>query len=153
MNKEVERIKWFIPVGCNGIPYGKKAIKAEEAFILFSERGIKTPLENIEDPYKYRQLLEGKRWQGIHIQMWEDGIMDSCCLGYWTLLGGEDPKEVPPEYVVKFMSTTMFKGHDKDMILRVYEEIIIEDLYCLNIIIKQAIERWTWWRRLLFKFL
>jgi hypothetical protein len=137
LNKEIERIEYFIPKGYKGNAYGKKPITADEAFVLLSERGIKTPIEDIENPYRYRQLLEGKRWQGITChELWEPGIIDGCGLGYWTLLGGEDPKEIMPRIIVDFMKGEMFKGKDSEIIEKCYQDVL---------------KHWTWWRRLLFK--
>ena len=126
MNKEIERIEYFIPKNYKGNAYGKKAITADEAFILKSEKGIDTPLEDIENPYRYRQLLEGKRWQGIHCHnLWEEGVIDGS-VPYWVLLGGEDPKEIPPRNIVDFMKKEMFRGADSDLIEAIYQDILEE---------------------------
>ena len=136
MNKEIERIQFFIPANYKGNNSGKKPITADEAFALFSERGIKIPIEDIENPYRYRQLLEGKRWQGITIhELWEKGILDgSVC--YFTLLGGENPNEILPSNIVDFMKKEMFKGADKEIIENCYQEVL---------------RYWNWWRKLVFK--
>jgi len=124
MNKEIERIKYFIPKNYDGRPYGKMIVTAEEAFILKSEKGINTPPENIKDPYYYRQLLEGKSWQGIIVhELWEQGILDGS-VPYWCLLGGENPKKIMPRNIVDFMKKEIFKGYDKDLIEKVYQEVL-----------------------------
>jgi len=98
-------------------------ITADEAFTLFSERGVKPDFSYIENPYRYFQLLEGKRWQGIHMQMWEDGNLDGT-IPYWVLMGGEDLKEILPRIVVDFMKKEMFKGIDAELIEKVYQDVL-----------------------------
>lgn len=126
MNKEIKRIEYFIPKNYSGVEKGKKPITADEAFILKSERGIDTPLGDIENPYRYRQLLEGKRYQGITChELWEPAILEGS-LSYWTILGGENPKEVLPRCVVDFIKKEMFKGIDAELIERVYQKVLEE---------------------------
>lgn len=122
-NKEIKRIEFFIPNNYKGVAVGKKPITADEAFILKSEKGINIPLEDIENPYRYRQLLEGKRWQGIMCQLWEQGILDGS-VPYWTLLGGENPKEILPRNIVNFIKKELFKGRDFELIEEIYQEIL-----------------------------
>ncbi len=80
--------------------------------------------------------MEGKRWQGIMMEEWEKGILEGST-PYWVLLGGENPHEILPRYVVDFMKKELFKGTNKD---------IIENTY------RKVLKHWTWWRRLLYKF-
>jgi hypothetical protein len=130
INKEIERLEYFIPkINI------KKMISADEAFTQYSERGIKPDFSRIENPYRFYQLQEAKRWQGISIhEMWEQGILDGS-VSYWTLLGGESPKEIIPRVIVNFMKKEIFKGKDKDLIEKTYKDIL---------------SYWNWWRRLLY---
>jgi hypothetical protein len=130
MNKEIKRIEYFIPDGNI-----RKMISADEAFANFSERGIKPDFSRIENPYRYFQLLEGKRWQGITVhELWEAGVLDGS-VPYRVLLGGENPKEILPRHIVDFIKKEMFRGQDKEN---------IEDCY------QKVLAYWTWWRRLWF---
>jgi hypothetical protein len=129
MNKEIVNLEYFIPKGRI-----RRMITADEAFNKFSERGIKPDFSYIENPYRYFQLLEAKRWRGITMQMWEDGILEGS-VPYWTLLGGEDYREILPQNIVNFIKKELFKGSDKEMIEKCYQDIL---------------KYWTWWRKLLF---
>lgn len=131
LNKEIECIEFFIP----DRPM-KRMKSADQAFADYSERGIKPNFEEIENPYRFHQLMEGKRWRGIHVhEMWEDGILDGS-VPYWTLLGGEDPNEILPRIVVNFLKREIFKGIDAELIEKVYQDIL---------------KYWTWRRRLFYK--
>ena len=119
MNKEIQRLEYFIPkVNI------KKMVSSDEAFTNFSERGIKPDFSQIENPYRYFQLLEAKRWQGITMhELWEQGILDGS-VPYWVLLGEEDKNEVLPRNIVDFMKKEMFKGRDAEYIEETYQEIL-----------------------------
>lgn len=138
MNKEIKRLDWWIDqsqlltkmAGLGGTP----VLTADKAFIAYSERGKQPDFKFMLDPLRYHQLNEAKRQQGIMLEEWEKGILEnSFC--YWTLLGGEDPKEIMPCFMVDFIKKEMFKGIDKDLIENVYQEVL---------------RYWTWWRRLWF---
>jgi len=131
MSKEIKQLEYFIPK--NSV---RKMITADKAFTQFSERGIKPDFSRIENPYRYFQLLEAKRWRGITShEMWEQALLDgSIC--YWTLLGGENPNEILPREVVNFIKKELFKGADKETIENVYQRVL---------------NHWTWYKKLLFK--
>lgn len=129
MNKEIKRLEFFISK-----EKIREMISADEAFVNFSERGKKPDFSKVENPYRFFQLKEAKRWQGITMQTWEDGIIDGS-MPYWVILGGYDPKEILPRDVVDFMKKEMFKGIDKE---------IIEDCY------QKVVKYWTWYRKLFF---
>lgn len=151
MNKEIERIKYFIPSILKDVEITQDD---EKIFAEFSERGKHPPL--IERKYLevfgqkncfvkpdgkflwdglvinsvlfnkqkvngWMVLMEAKSWQGIHMQMWEDGVLDG--VGYWCLLGGEDGN-IMPRNIVDFMKKEMFKGIDKDLIEDTYQKIL-----------------------------
>lgn len=131
MNKEISRLEYWI-----FDTKVKDMITADKAFIMKSERGIEPDFSKIENPYRYHQLVEAKKWEGNHIAMYEEGILEGS-ISYWVLLGGEDYREIPPLAVVNWMSKQLFKGIDKELILSVYKNIL---------------NYWTWWRRLWFWF-
>jgi len=131
MNKEIERLEFFIR---NSPAKDFVGEDADKAFIDFSEKGIKTELEELQNPIRYKQLCQAKRWQGITMQMWEDSILDGS-IPYWTLLGGENPKEILPKNIVDFLKKELFKGIDKETIEKCYQEVLAY---------------WNWWRRLFY---
>jgi len=73
-------------------------------------------------PYTYfLALKEGKRWAGIHWQMYEDGVIERT-MPYYDLLKDEDDKPIPVE-VVNQMKREMFKGADAEIIEKCYQKI------------------------------
>jgi len=131
--REVKNLEFWIPK--ENI---RKMKTADQAFADFSERGIKPDFENILNPYRYHELKEAKRQRGINVhELWEWGILDGSVL-YWTLLGGENLKEVLPRNIVNFMKKEMFRGNDAETIESCYQKVL---------------KYWTWWRRILFNFL
>lgn len=135
MNKEIQRLNWWLEDDDNHPAHRIKGKDADEAFALFSERGIKPDLYDLENPIRYKKLCESKRWEGIQIQMWEDGNMDGS-MPYRSLLGWDDPKEMMPRFMVNFIKKEMFKGIDAEIIEEVYQEVL---------------KKWNWWRKLLFR--
>ncbi len=122
MNKEIKRLEFWIEHTPAKNPC--KIITADEAFINFSERGIKPDFSVIDSPLRFRQLQEAKRQQGIQMQMWEDGILEGAGLGYRTILGGEEDEELLPREIVDFMKKEMFKGIDATIIEETYRDIL-----------------------------
>lgn len=102
---DLETMMWFLPDTITTKPT-EDDIKS---FFDFSERGIR-PKEETEG---YKVLLEGKRWRGIHIGMYEEGILD-LSVPYIVLVGGM------PRSVVDFIKKNMFKGIDSELIEEVY---------------------------------
>jgi hypothetical protein len=135
--KDLESIEFYIPKNYEGNPHGKKIITAEEAFFNKSDFGITPDFSQVDSPARLLKLLEGKRWRGIWIhEIYEPSILEgSMC--YWTLLGGEDYKEILPKAVVDFIKKELFKGIDKDIIEKTYAEVV---------------SYWTWWRIIAYKF-
>ena len=120
--KDLETIRYFIPPVLKGV---KITEEDELNFLKFSEQGIEPEYElqiPILKRYKsgYYALKEGKKYRGLHMGLWEEGVLEFNGLGYWTILGREDEKEKPPRAVVDFMKKEMFKGEDADLIELVY---------------------------------
>lgn len=112
--KEKECLKWFKP------SFIKGEIKDSdwELFFKKSERGIEPEIRT--EGYK---ILNGcKKWRDIQLNMWEEGILDGN-VPYFTLLGGEDEKEIPPREVVDFIKKDIFGGLDTEIIEKLYEKI------------------------------
>lgn len=89
------------------LPQKKVKITKEDTrdFFNFSDRGEMPKRET----KGYEALKEGKRWRGIHMRMYEEGIMDGS-VPYSVLL------EEMPQKIVSFISKEMFKGKDKKLI-------------------------------------
>ncbi len=104
--KDKELILYFLPSILKNIKI------VEEDWIMFfkqSERGIR-PIEITEG---YKAILEGKRWRGIQLQMWEEGTLDRGG-PHRAILGGYSPKEIPPRDVVDFIKKEQCKkGREK----------------------------------------
>lgn len=120
MNKEIERLEFFVSWPAI---QGMKGKDADKAFVNYSERGIKPELNELQNPIRYKQLCRAKRWQGIQLQMWEDGILDGS-MPYWVILGGLSLKEILPRNIVDFMKKEMFRGIDNEQIEECYQEIL-----------------------------
>jgi len=109
---------------------GEKYITPEEAIIKYESEGKKEfILKNFEDVKRLFRLLEGLRWRGIHIMMYQEGILDGS-VPYITLLGFDDKNKIP-EYVMKYLSKMMFNGNDKELIESLYYnngELNFEDI-------------------------
>lgn len=91
-----ESISWFIPR-----LFRDTNIEDSDwqKFFDLSERG-KEPAEITPG---YEAIVEGKRWRGIHVGMYEDGVLDGS-VPYFTMLGGENKKELMPRAVVDFLN-------------------------------------------------
>ena len=124
--KDLETINYF------NFDKGLYTEEDVESFFAYSERGIKPQIET----RGYKTLLQGKRWRGIHMQMYEDGVLDGS-MPYMVILGAYDktvyrkwwqfwkPKywfehSPPPRSVVDFMKKEMFKGIDANTIEKCY---------------------------------
>jgi len=118
--KDIESIMFFIPK----LKYPTSTKEDIKNFLELSERGLHKELENYLKMDGFNALVQGKRWRGIHVhELWESGILDGL-VPYWTLLGGENPKEIMPRSVVDFMKKEMFKGIDANRIEYHYQEVL-----------------------------
>ena len=113
--KEKELLEYFYPDF-----FKKKGIIPKEsdyeAFFNLSENGIE-PKEKTEG---YKALEESKRWRGIHMQMWEEGVLEGS-VPYYSLLFDEGKM---PRTIVEFIKKEMFKGIDSELIERIYKQEI-----------------------------
>jgi hypothetical protein len=107
--KDLETVKFFIPKTYKELVITEEDI---EHFFNYSERGLSPEGKSIG----FEALIEGKRWRGIHMQMYEDGVLDGS-MPYAVIL------EDMPRFVIDFMKKEMFKGIDSKIIEKVYETI------------------------------
>ena len=132
--QDIDCIKYFIPEQWKDIQISDEDI---EDFLNYSDKGIKIKrpiyLADKKEVTGYDALLEGKRWRGIHMQMWEDGVL-SGDVPYRVLLGEYDndkkryqfwksPHKPMPKLIVDFMKKELFKGIDSELIERTYNEL------------------------------
>lgn len=136
--QQVELIVWryFMPSHVAWMPENQADI---EKFFEWSEQGKHK--ENFYGDLSYfNALREGKSWAGVHMQMYEEGILDMT-MPYFVILGGNSkaiyrkwwqfwkPKisfknEPIPREVVDFMKKEMFKGIDADLIEKCYQSLL-----------------------------
>ena len=108
--------------------------KDYEDYFSLSEKGIK-PKEKTEG---FLSLENSKRWRGIHMEMYEEGVLEGS-MPYFIILGGYDktikrkfwefwkPRHIHnplPRRVVDFMKKEMFKGTDSEIIEKTYQSIL-----------------------------
>jgi len=104
---DLETIKFFIPSQLKKIKISNSDIVA---FFDFSERGI-SPKKETEG---FNLLKQGKNWRGIHMEMYEEGVLDGS-MPYCVIL------EDMPRVVVDFIKREMFKGKDAEIIEKAYQ--------------------------------
>lgn len=145
---DLESIEYFI-----GDSYKEIPITGEDRqdFLLFSDKGIIPENRKGQVQYVkgsngsrkdinlsfftgkklngYQQLFLGKSRRGLHVQLWEDGIMDGTHPIY-TLMQEEDGTPIPKS-VMEFMKKSLFSKRGgmpevKDMIQNTWEMICEE---------------------------
>lgn len=122
---ELKVWEFFIPKNCVWKP------KTEHDLKMFFEWSQQGKHRTVKDESYFCALKEGKQWAGIHMGMWEEGVLDGST-PYATLLGMFDGNKTSwwqfwrkkhkklPRYIVDFMKKEMFKGQHADMIEKVY---------------------------------
>ena len=103
--KDLETIIYFVPRLMGVKRFTDIQIKA---FFDYSDNGI-APDKKIARQIGYMKLIQGKRWRGIHVGMYEDGVLDGS-MPYCVIF------EDQPDCVIDFMSKEMFKGSDLELI-------------------------------------
>lgn len=93
-------------------------LSAEEAYFEITTKGIK----NVYTSNKGRllQILDSKKWRLRTLDMYEQGVLEGST-PYITLLGLEEGDKKVPKYVADFLGKTMFKGNNKELIMRLWE--------------------------------
>lgn len=124
--EDLETIRFFIPAAMRHIEITDQDVKA---FFELSEHGKHGERVGLSTMDGFNALVQGKRWRGIHMEMWEEGMLEkwvnphtkevtySCSVPYACLLDGL------PRSVMEFAAKEMFKGKDKELIYTVWEEI------------------------------
>lgn len=112
---------WFMP---SAVKNAKITDEDIQMFFEYSERGLhkdKVGTWAMDKKYQngFNALCEGKRWRGVHMRMYEGGVLD-LSMPYSVIL------ENMPRYVVDFIKKEMFKGADADIIENCYNK------YCDN---------------------
>lgn len=107
--------KYFVPQEYKHIPQKENDLRM---FFEWSEQGKHKDMFAYGEPIKKHAylyaLIQGKVWAGIHVGMYEEGVLDGS-MPYSTILGGLEDKPIPRE-VVDFMKKEMFKGQDAEAI-------------------------------------
>lgn len=148
---------YFMPLELKKIPRNDSDLKK---FFEWSERGMHKDEVSVggiaghSDNSYFKALREGKSWAGVHMGMWEEGVLEGS-IPYFNLVGGYEGgyvwywniafkllpfewvlwligktdiptfKHAPiPRPVVEFMKKEMFKGIDSDAIEKVYQSIL-----------------------------
>ena len=107
--EELEVWKYFIPDNCVWLPETELDV---EKFFEWSEQGKHRDRLMSGDLSYFEALRQGKRWAGIHAhELYEKGVLDGT-MPYAVILEGV------PNSVVQFLSKEMFRGKDREIILR-----------------------------------
>lgn len=104
---EINCILYFLPSSLN-IP--EISEDAKLMYFELVEKGKHKDKINSYSMDAFNCLVQGKRWRGIHVGMYEEGVLDGS-VPYSVLF------DDAPNFVIKFMAKQMFKGLDKDIIL------------------------------------
>jgi hypothetical protein len=115
--KDLESIIYFIPSQYKGIKITNKDISD---FLEYSDNGKKMR-EGSYDKFRkiengFDALVHGKIRRGLHMRMWEEGVLEGS-VPYCSLLFDDEI----PKSVVDFMKKEMFKGIDSDIIEKCYQ--------------------------------
>ena len=112
---EIECLDYFALANCD-----YKDNTVEEAYFQITNSGVKKVKTNNGD--RLRKLLDTKKWRLRFMDMYEQGILEGS-VPLYTLLGFEN-NNIIPKYIIKFITKTLFKGKDKDMIISFYNDNI-----------------------------
>lgn len=133
---ELKVLEYFMPKNVKWLPKTDRDI---EMFFEWSEQGKHKEKKIYGDISYFEGLREGKSWAGVHMGMYEDGVLEGT-MPYTTILGGFEgttkrkwwqfwkPKisffhKPIPRYVVDFMKKEMFKGIDAEVIEICYSHL------------------------------
>lgn len=107
---DLETIRFFIPDCMKNVQISYQDVND---FLALSERGLNKDKVKTYGMDGFNALVQGKRWRGIHVEMFEEGNLDGT-FPFITLV------QEYPESVIRFMAGEMFKGTCKDKILDLY---------------------------------
>jgi hypothetical protein len=132
---DIDCILYFVPRCFHGI---RITDTDKQKFLEYSEKGMNKELVGDYTIDGFNALVQGKKWRGIHINMYEQGILDGS-VPYFSLLGGDSytirkwyefwkPQRVYnnilPVVVVNYLARELFQGIDAKLILEVYVSIV-----------------------------
>lgn len=133
---DLKTVQYFIPQVMKNIPISEKDI---EMFFDWSERGKHKDLVSPIKMDGFNALIQGKEWRGVHMRMFEEGIMEGSMpymtiltkdvkikRKWWQLLKPLYRTEARPieKSTVDFMAKEMFKGIDKEVIYNAYSTLL-----------------------------
>lgn len=134
--KDLETIIYFIPESMRNIQIKDKDI---EKFFEYSDSGKhKQEIASIPTQGSFTwlwALIQGKRWRGIHMEQYEQWILDGSTPIYTLLVDFAKRKwyqfwkptyiqVVTPDSVVEFMKKELFKGASASSIEYTYNQIL-----------------------------
>ena len=123
MNKDVQIAEHFTP--CKKITITNND---RQKFIEWSSQGKHkedVKLSHFTDGFN--SLVTGKKYAGITMGLWEEGILDGSIPYYTPLIENR-----PPDYVIEFMKKEMFKGADSKLISVLQSNHVPKRYYCRN---------------------
>lgn len=115
---DLEVTMYFIPKAMENIPVIDSDI---QMYFEWSDNGKH---KDKIDTYKmdgFNSLVQGKQWRGIHMGMYEDGVLDGT-MPYYDVLQSDG--NITPRPVVDFMKKEMFKGIDAEIIENCYQSLL-----------------------------
>jgi hypothetical protein len=115
--KDIETTKFFIP---DNVDWEETTPEDETKYLEYSEKGLHK--EDIHPFYHephtrdgFNALIQGKRWRGIHVGLYEDGVLGGTT---WY----EEMVQELPRSVIEYMAKEMFQGIDKEIIYAVLQD-------------------------------
>lgn len=126
--KEKECLEWFNENLLKKYPPQEGEF---EEYLAHSERGV--PIKGFKRGYQVFNIYSVcKEWRGRFCDsnennraIYEEGILEGT-MPYFTILGGENKKEIPPRSAVDYLKNSLFKGIDSELIKNVYQMILKE---------------------------
>lgn len=117
--RDLISIEYFIPktitdwdlictAGDSGTIEHPDGVSPEQAFFEHSDMGILMVGRKVCGRGRLEALLSGKSWRGVHMEMWEEGVIEGT-VPFICLMGIYEEHLIPIE-VVEFMKKAMFKG-------------------------------------------
>jgi hypothetical protein len=113
-----ECIRYFIPTSMRGVEITEAD---EQKFVAYDSNGLYREETTVYPvPMNgFHALLQGKIWRGRMVAEYEQGVLEGT-VPYIDLLREEDSKPIP-RYVAEFLAGQMFKGMDREKIIKLYE--------------------------------
>lgn len=111
--EELKVWEYFIPDNC---PWLSKTDEDIKMFFEWSEQGKYKNIKSNNWSY-FEALRQGKRWAGIHWQIYEDGLLDGS-MPYCAFID-----KTTPRAVINQMKREMFQGIDAEIIENYYSKL------------------------------